>query len=36
MPRDGFTSDRFATFVARFEARTGERANFGNAGQQHG
>jgi predicted adenylyl cyclase CyaB len=36
MPRDGFTSDRFATFVARFEARTGERANFGNAGKQHG
>ncbi|HUQ79979.1 MAG TPA: class IV adenylate cyclase [Gemmatimonadaceae bacterium] len=36
MPRSGFTPDRFATFVARFEARTGERAIIGNAGQPHG
>jgi len=26
MPRDAFTADRLPTFVARFEARTGERA----------
>ena len=26
MPRDAFTADRLAEFVARFEARTGERA----------
>jgi predicted adenylyl cyclase CyaB len=26
MPRDGFSADRLVTFIARFEARTGERA----------
>jgi hypothetical protein len=26
MPRDAFTADRLPAFVARFEARTGERA----------
>ena len=26
LPRDGFTADRLAAFVARFEARTGRRA----------
>jgi hypothetical protein len=26
MPREAFTADRLPTFVARFEARTGERA----------
>lgn len=36
MPRDGFTTDRLATFVARFEARTGERAVIGNEGRAHG
>ena len=36
MPRDGFTSDRFATFVGRFEARTGQRAIIGNAERRHG
>ena len=26
MPRDAFTAERLLAFVARFEARTGERA----------